>query len=250
MYTTRQGRKVAWRVRFSSRAKHVRLVLSGGDGLGIVAPNRWCDDPESLLIDHDAWIDRMVARLERVAAESGQRVDTEHRLPATIALRAVHEMWHVTYTPSPSSRIAVHADRTSHVLGIFGPVGEKERVARALRRFVARRAEGALPLRMRDIAASKDLPLRSVRVYPARSRWGSCSTQGDIMLSTRLLFLSPELAEHVMMHELAHLSHMDHGSRFHARLDAFDPLAREHARGLREAGPLVPWWMDVRRDGS
>lgn len=247
VYTTRQGRQVAWRVRSSPRAKHVRIVLSDRGDISVVVPQGHRGTPETLLADHDAWIDRALARLECQVPESDfHSANVERRLPVDIVLPTADEAWQVVYTATSGSRVTTRADTATCVVGISGAVHEEESTVRALRRFITRRAEAVLPLRLQDIAKDRGLLVRSVRVYPARSRWGSCSGRGDIMLSARLLFLPSGLSEHVMLHELAHLSSMSHGSRFHERLDLLDPSAREHANGLRHAGLLVPWWMDAQ----
>lgn len=52
-----------------------------------------------------------------------------------------------------------------------------------------------------------------------RSNWGSCSSKGNINLNMRLVMLPQHLQEYVILHELCHLRHPDHGKEFHALLD-------------------------------
>lgn len=56
--------------------------------------------------------------------------------------------------------------------------------------------------------------LKSWRIAAAGSRWGSCSSDGRIMLNWRLIHLSPEVVDYVVAHEVAHLRHMHHGPEF------------------------------------
>lgn len=51
-------------------------------------------------------------------------------------------------------------------------------------------------------------------VRDMRSRWGSCSTDGRMTLSWRLIFAPMESIDYVISHEAAHLTHPDHGKRF------------------------------------
>jgi predicted metal-dependent hydrolase len=46
------------------------------------------------------------------------------------------------------------------------------------------------------------------------SNWGSCSTKGNVNISTRLLFAPEMVIDYVFIHELAHLVHHDHSDRF------------------------------------
>lgn len=52
-----------------------------------------------------------------------------------------------------------------------------------------------------------------------RSNWGSCSSKGNINLNMRLVMLPQHLQEYVILHELCHLRHPDHGKEFHTLLD-------------------------------
>ena len=67
-----------------------------------------------------------------------------------------------------------------------------------------------------------------------RSRWGSCSPNGRIMLSWRLVLAPPEALDSVVVHELCHLRHHDHGRRFTVLLDRSAPDHRRWRRWLTE----------------
>jgi hypothetical protein len=56
--------------------------------------------------------------------------------------------------------------------------------------------------------------IQSVRMKYNTSNWGSCSTQGNINISTRLMFAPDDVIDYVLIHELAHLIHADHSARF------------------------------------
>ena len=73
-----------------------------------------------------------------------------------------------------------------------------------------------------------------------RSRWGSCSSQGRIRLSWRLILAPPEVRRYVVAHEVAHLVHLDHGREFKA-LEArlFGPGPGRGESELRRVGPRL-----------
>jgi len=56
-----------------------------------------------------------------------------------------------------------------------------------------------------------------------RTRWGSCSDRGVVSLNWRLLLGPPELFEYVLVHELCHLYHRNHGPRFWAEVEQMLP---------------------------
>ncbi|MCO5247999.1 MAG: M48 family metallopeptidase [Chitinophagales bacterium] len=65
------------------------------------------------------------------------------------------------------------------------------------------------------------------------SRWGSCSTHGNISLSSRLLFAPQRSIDYVIIHELAHRFEMNHSSRFWALVEKAMPDYREHEKWLK-----------------
>ncbi|MGJ8611969.1 MAG: M48 family metallopeptidase, partial [Octadecabacter sp.] len=69
-----------------------------------------------------------------------------------------------------------------------------------------------------------------------RSRWGSCSSVGDLMYSWRLVMAPPAVLNYVAAHEVAHLQHMDHSARFWAAVDRLFPDHQACRDWLRTEG--------------
>ena len=65
------------------------------------------------------------------------------------------------------------------------------------------------------------------------SRWGSCSSSGNISLNVYLLDVEPELFDYVFIHELSHLYHMNHSSAFWAQVSKYCPDYKECRKMLR-----------------
>ena len=57
-------------------------------------------------------------------------------------------------------------------------------------------------------------PIKKLRLRDNISNWGSCSWDGNINISTRLLFAPPEVIDYILIHELAHLVEHNHSHRF------------------------------------
>jgi predicted metal-dependent hydrolase len=78
--------------------------------------------------------------------------------------------------------------------------------------------------------------IKEVKLKYIHSRWGSCSSSGNINLSTRLLFAPPEVVDYVIIHELAHLVELNHGPRFWAEVERAMPDYQQHEAWLAEFG--------------
>ena len=92
-------------------------------------------------------------------------------------------------------------------------------------------AKEVLPKRLRELAERYSFEYNSVRVKHNSSNWGSCSRKGNINLNLNLVRLPDELRDYVILHELCHLRHPNHGPQFHALLESLCPghLARQRA---------------------
>lgn len=96
----------------------------------------------------------------------------------------------------------------------------------------------------RALAGSAGLRVARVGVGDPRSRWGSCTTSGDIRYSWRLILAPAAVREATVAHEVAHLIHMDHSAAFHAavaNLLGREPAAerawlKAHGAGLHRVG--------------
>lgn len=86
-------------------------------------------------------------------------------------------------------------------------------------------------LKMRHGSGGEGLKL-SVRQM--RTRWGSCSRQGNLSLNSELLHLPRELIEYVIVHELCHLVHFGHTAAFWFQVASCLPNWRESRAGLKE----------------
>ena len=92
--------------------------------------------------------------------------------------------------------------------------GAPVHVPRRVRDHLAHLAARELARRARLYAASIDKRVMRVTVRDTKSRWGSCSSTGNLSFSWRLVFAPEPVVDYVVAHEVAHLAEMNHGPRF------------------------------------
>lgn len=96
-------------------------------------------------------------------------------------------------------------------------------------------AKRILPSRVEELASRHGLRYGKVTIRAARSKWGSCTAQGNISLSLYLMTLPEYLRDYVILHELAHTVHHNHSPRFHSLVDIMtDGREKELSRELRQ----------------
>ena len=107
----------------------------------------------------------------------------------------------------------------------------------ALERWYRAQAKIYLTAKVREWSAQRFKPAR-VSITGARGRWGSCSSDGRLNFSWRILRLSPDLIDYVVVHELCHLEHMDHSKRFWDALESVMPDYRTRHEAIKSL-PIV-----------
>ena len=81
---------------------------------------------------------------------------------------------------------------------------------------------------------------RSALIRNQRRRWGSCAADGTLRFNWRVVMMPPALIEYIVVHELAHLTVMNHSADFWELVDGVLPDVQLRRKRLREAGRAPP----------
>lgn len=76
----------------------------------------------------------------------------------------------------------------------------------------------------------------SITVRDQKTRWGSCSSRGTLSFNYRLIFAPPAVLDYVVVHELCHLTHMNHSKAFWSMVGTVMPDYRIYKNWLRDHG--------------
>jgi len=98
--------------------------------------------------------------------------------------------------------------------GVLCVPGPAERVPARLSGWLKTRARDRLAAACDHYAARLGRPYNRLTLRDTRSRWGSCTADGGLMFSWRLILGHPEVLDYVAAHEVAHLRHMNHSKAF------------------------------------
>lgn len=222
-------------IRRSARARRVRLTVTADGQTVVVLPTRASLASAALLVDrHAEWIRRHVARAvdhqrrlgERPPLDAGRRL-TIYGIPHQVMFRQ----------DESTARGSVHHVLDTDAEGIVGHLEVRHAPARQpvpiLERWLRDRARVVLQDRVAALAPVVGVSPTSVSVRDQQTRWGSASRTGSLSFSWRLVLAPAFVLDSVVVHELAHLRHANHGPAFWALAKAHAPRTDEARRWLR-----------------
>lgn len=118
-------------------------------------------------------------------------------------------------------------------------VRKKEDPQRKQNRELARQR---ITLRVEYFAPLVGVTYNRIFIKEQKTRWGSCSSQGNLNFNWRLILAPEEVLNYVVVHELAHRKEMNHSKAFYAIVESVLPDYRQSRKWLRENGQRL-WDM-------
>jgi predicted metal-dependent hydrolase len=225
---------VAMHIRESPRARRLSVRVFRNGRVEVIVPRRTSPRlVEQFLVQHRQWID---AKREVAARHAPPQ---EPFPPSHIQFALTGAAWRL-HLGGGSVRPRLAA--STSLLSVRGsPTPDALRTL--LRRWLLEAARAALVPLVAPLAETMAVRFNAVHVRRQRTRWGSCSTRGVISLNACLVFQPPEVVRYLLVHELAHTTHMNHSRRFWALVERHEPQWRTLDRQLLDGWRNVPTWV-------
>ncbi|QDQ87772.1 M48 family metallopeptidase [Alcaligenaceae bacterium SJ-26] len=110
-------------------------------------------------------------------------------------------------------------------------------ICKAVQAWLQQRARELFSLRIGHFERRTGLRVRHWRLSAANTRWGSCSSDGRIMLNWKLIHCAPDIIDYVIAHELAHLREMNHSAAFWHEVGQIMPNYEQARVRLKQHDP-------------
>ncbi|MBO6827487.1 MAG: M48 family metallopeptidase [Sneathiella sp.] len=206
-------------IRKSPRARKMRLKIRYPKRVEIVLP-RGISIRRALQFaeDEKGWIAGQLSRLPDPISFSPDNV-----------IPYQGEGLVITATNSLRGQICIEGDR------LYVP-GSDEHIPRRVRDWLKKQAKNQILNRISHWSPQMKVAPGRVTLRDQKTRWGSCSSRGNLNFSWRLILTPPPVLDYVVVHELAHLEHLHHGPEFWALVAAHMPSYSEHQVWLKENG--------------
>lgn len=196
------GRSLPLRIVENGRARRLTLRIEpGGRGLRItIPPGLAKGEVERFLLRQQRWLEQKLIKLPD---------KPEVRTGVKIPLRGVPHI--VVHQPTGRGTTTVGEHEGALALLVYGDVQHlPRRVADFLKREAKRDIEALVATHCETIGKRA----KTIRFRDTSSRWGSCTSDGALSFSWRIMMAPPQVINYLVAHEVAHLKEMNHGPGF------------------------------------
>ncbi len=234
------GRLLSYRLKRSSR-RTIGFVISR-TGLTITAPMRLSLIAiESAIAEKQRWIfSKLEEWLDRDEPLSDSDTPTDWQDGAQIPLCGSMVTLRLIRSSTVVKRgiAAVHydADAQTLTLNVLNSA-EAAQIGALLKRWLQTHARRCFAERLDVYAPLVGVRFNALALSSATTRWGSCSSTGNIRLNWRLVFFALDVIDYVVIHELSHLREMNHSPRFWAIVEAVMPDYKRARTILKRPAP-------------
>ena len=233
-------RTVEYRIRRSrQRKKTYQVSIVSGEVVLAVPYSTTNKQAEEMVLQKARWIltklDVAPAKPEAPSFLSGERLPYQG---------AELTLWVQGVASTPTGLPEVSRERRR--LKVAVPLGlddttRGQQIEAALVTWYAHRAGEQVEEHLsRWLPALGNGTVPTVRIRNQKRRWGSCSNSGNLRFNWRLAMLEPALTEYVVVHELCHLTHMNHSPDFWTLVAQHLPDVKERRQRLRELEATLP----------
>lgn len=197
------------------QSKGMRIIIRSSSSITVTFPwHLTYGDAISFINEKESWIKENLKKISKIVPKKIFHPNNPFKTFA-------HELNFVQletgnpYIKVDRSNITVYY--TDEEMLVASPV--QEHIQQAIEKVLKNEALKYLPPRVDFFAEKHGLKYKGISVKKMRTRWGSCSSTGKLNFNIHLMRLPAHLIDYVILHELAHLKHHNHGAGFWKYLD-------------------------------
>lgn len=223
---------ITYRHRVSRRARRLRFEVRPGNGLEVTTPpGVSVARIEAVMREKTDWITKM---LVRYAQPPLSVVEAPLQSGALLPFAGGQLRLELDIRRPGRRKIAVMEEGT---LRLVLDSNSPDAIRATIERWYRRQAHHVFAERVAHWNAQFGYTFGRIAIRDQKSRWGSCSRQGNLNFNWRLLLAPISVLDYIVIHELAHLKEGNHSPRFWALVAEQCPNYRDQRAWLRQHGP-------------
>ncbi len=193
-----QQEDFAYKLRYSRKAKYLRLQINNDNQLEVVLPRRITIlEAEKFIREKSNWIRKHLKT-------SNQQEEKYYVFGKEININQSFDFF------IKKHKVSFKGDE----LKIISPYNTKEQLKKIYEEWLKNHARNYLPELVNSLAGKYNFKINKIFIRGQKTRWGSCSSNRNLSFNYKLMMYRKEVIEYVIIHELCHLIEMNHSKKF------------------------------------
>ena len=179
--------------------------------------------------DIDAFVQKKILWIDRHVAEQQQRLERKNEF--SLQFGEILQLHGNEYPLLQDSKKKTRFDGKA----FWAPAElSGEQLKQAIVKLYRTLAREMICMKVNVYAKQMNLPVDSVRITSAKTRWGSCSSKNRLSFSWRLVFSEESVVDYLVVHELAHIKEHNHSSAFWNIVKFYLPEYQDQKKKLKQ----------------
>lgn len=224
-------------IRESPRARSVRFRIDPKHGLQVVVPaGVEVKNLDAMLRQHEAWI------LKHIHQAAAQPMKRQFAHGETLPVLGEARRLEIEIKPrGKQSSVALNNDVLHVRLGAGSLPNNQHEIRQLLEGWYRHYAREYIQARVAQLAHQHGFKHGHVTIKAQTTRWGSCSSKGNLNFNWRLIMTPPAAIDYVIIHELCHLRELNHSRRFWALVARYCPDYKKWVKWFKLNSTKLIW---------
>lgn len=218
-----------------SRRKTITLIVDPEEGVIVRVPERLTDSQiREIVREKFNWIIRKQEELKKIKSVNVKEFINGEKLPF---LGQLYKLEVIETVGTRGVSVALKDGKFQiKVPSNLKCENRREEIKRRLVEWYKKEARTKYKERVEHYRKKLGVSYNKISIRDQKTRWGSCSNKGNLNFNWRLIMAPPPILDYIVVHELAHFVHANHGDDFWKLVESVIPDYREKREWLRVNG--------------
>ena len=235
--------KVIYKI--TPKSKKIRITVKA-DGSVVVTRPKYVSEKKAVKFfkEHEEWIIKTVENMSKREVKKLEYNDgnlvyflgNEYYLKISEVnlLNKINQKENFIYKKTQKSIVVLDNANNNLEIYIKDKYNDKSYLEKELLSFLSEQAKKNIEERLAIYTDKMDLEYNEFKIKDVKTKWGSCSSKKNLNFNYRLIHTPQWVLDYVVVHELAHLKHMDHSKSFWQLVEVYAPKYKEARKWLKE----------------